>query len=213
MLPKLYGVYDNADQINIDELPEKFVIKTNHGCGNIFICTDKKTFDVEKMRTSINACLKQNYAEFALEYHYAAIEPKVICEEYLCDGSGKSIRPLDYKFYCFDGKPECILYCSERDKDLRLDYYDLNWNYLDYSVEEYKSHKKAEKPQNLDEMTRIASDLSRGIPFVRVDLYNINGKIYFGELTFTPCGGLNNHITQEALDYFGSLIKLPPRKR
>lgn len=116
--------------------------------------------------------------------------------------------PIDYKFYCFNGKAECILVCSEREKDLRLDYYDLNWKYLNYAKKEYRSNIKLEKPENLEKMIEIAEKLAGDNNFVRVDLYNIAGKIYFGELTFTPCAGTVYYNTQEALDYLGEKLKI-----
>ena len=140
------------------------------------------------------------------EYHYKYIKPCIICEEYLKDKN--YYMPIDYKIYCFNGKADCILVCTEREKNLRLDYYDLNWNYLNYSKKEYRNNTKLEKPKNLQEMIKIAEKLAGDNIFVRVDLYNINGKIYFGELTFTPCAGTVYYNTQEALNYFGEKLKV-----
>lgn len=206
ILPKLYGVYDDFSKIDFNKLPDKFVLKPNNGCGGIFIFDGKDNVNLESCKKTLNSALKENFAINNLEYHYSFIEPKIICEEYLDDKKNK--LPLDYKFYCYNGKVECILMCSNRDKQLKLDYYDLDWNYLDYAKEEYRSNKKYDKPDCLKEMIDIASDLSKGFEFVRVDLYSLNGKIYFGELTFTPAAGLVQYNTPEALNYLGSLIKL-----
>ena len=206
LLPKLYGVYDNADEINFDELPNKFVLKTNHGSGEIFVCKNKNKFDIEKTKEKLNKSLKTNFAKQSLEYHYAKIKPKIICEQYLEDG--KNELPIDYKFYCFNGKADCILICSNRSEKLKLDYYDLNWSKKDYSTKEYKSGKDFEKPKNLEKMIEIAEKLSKEFKFVRVDLYNINGKIYLGELTFTPAAGLIKYNTDEALNRWGKMLKL-----
>ena len=204
LLPKLYGVYNNANEIDFNKLPNKFVLKTNHGCGNVFICTDKEKFNFEEAKDVLNKALKKNFARKTLEYHYSYIEPKIICEEYLDDKEHK--LPLDYKFYCFDGHVECLLLCSDRENGTKLDYYDLNWNKLPYSIDKYTSHKEINKPKTLDEMIKVASDLSKGFEFVRVDLYDINGKVYFGEMTFTPVAGYIYENTQESLEYLGSLI-------
>lgn len=206
LLPKLYHVYYNPKEIKKDELPEKFVLKANNGCGNIFICTDKEKFDLENAKDVLKQAIKNNFAKENLEYHYKDIKPCIICEEYL-EEKGRT-NPIDYKIYCFNGKPECILICSDREKELRLDYYDTEWNYLEYSLEKYRNQERLKKPQNLSEMLKIAEKLSSGFKFVRVDLYNINGKIYFGELTFTPAAGTIYYNTQESLDYLGSLIRL-----
>lgn len=206
LLCEIYGVYNNFNEIDFNCLPDEFVLKTNHGSGDVFICNDKKKFDFDKCSKVLQENLSKDYSKQSLEYHYHYIEPKIICEQYLKDSYRKN--PLDYKFYCFNGKVECILLCSEREKELKLDYYDLNWNYLNYSKEEYRSNIKHEKPNNLIEMIEVAQKLSENFKFVRVDLYNINNKIYFGELTFTPAAGLVNYNTKEALDYFGSLINL-----
>lgn len=206
ILTKLYGVYDNALDIDFDKLPQKFVLKTNHGSGKVYICTDKKIFNVQTCVNDLNKQLKENFAKVSLEYHYKYIKPKIICEEYLDDG--KNLNPIDYKFYCFNGNAECVLVCSNRDKKLKLDYYDLDWNYLNYSKDEYKSGVKFEKPKKLKEMIKIAEQLSKEFVFVRVDLYEINGKIYFGELTFTPAAGRIYYNTQSSLNYLGGLIDL-----
>lgn len=205
-LPKLYGVYDNIDSINYNSLPNSFVIKPNNGCGNVFICKNKNEFDFEKCKKSLKKALKSDFSKKLLEYHYSYIDSKIICEEYLDDGI--HFQPNDYKFYCFDGKVECILVCSEREKKLRLDYYDKNWNYLNYSLEKYRNPKKIPKPSLLTEMISLAEIISENFKFVRVDLYEINNKVYFGELTFTPAAGLIYYNTEESLKYLGSLIKI-----
>ena len=120
--------------------------------------------------------------------------------------------PYDYKFFCFNGRVECVEFCSERNKKLRLDYYDKNWRYLDYSKEELRSGKIEEKPKNYEKMIEIASKLSLGFAFVRVDLYNINGKIYFGELTFSPACGMLKSAKDEVLEYLGTLINIEELK-
>ncbi len=206
LLPKLYGIFNNAEEIDVDNLPNEFVLKTNHGSGGVFICTDKNNFDIDNAKEILNKMLKKSFASECLEYHYNYIQPKIICEEYLKEKNHQN--PTDYKFYCYDGHVECMLLCTERETGLKLDYYDLNWNYLEYAKKEFRSNKKHKKPKNYQKMIEIASDLSKGFAFVRVDFYEINGQIYFGELTFTPYAGVVNYNSQEALDYLGSLINI-----
>ncbi len=206
ILPKLYKTYSNANDINFNELPDTFVLKPNNGCGHIFVCKDKNAFDKEKCIRELNKAIRQNFAKESLEYHYSFIEPKIICEEYLNDGTDS--LPLDYKFFCFSGNVECVLVCSDRENNNYRDYYDLQWNKLNYTKEARQSKVEIEKPKHFDKMIEIASNLSENFKFVRVDLYNINGRIYFGELTFSPCAGFNKNINQEVLNHFGDLIKI-----
>lgn len=206
ILPKLYGVYNDANEISFNKLPDSFVLKTNHGCGNIFICKNKNDFDFDHAKKILNKSLKKNYAKNSLEYHYQNIDPIIICEEFLDDGIHS--QPEDYKFYCFNGHVDCIMLCSNRDKHLKLDYFDRNWNYLNYSIKKYQSHKNHPKPKKLAEMIKIAEIISKGLKFVRVDLYEIGNKIYFGEMTFTPASGLIYYNTSDALKHFGELLDL-----
>ncbi len=208
LLTKVYGEgVKRFKDIDFSSLPEKFVLKTNHGSGGVFICTDKKTFDFKEAEKTLTKLLHKNYAKGALEYHYTYIKPRIMCEEYLKEEGMKN--PLDYKIHCFAGKPECIFLCSDRENHVKYDYYDLNWNYLPYIKEEYRSNIQYKKPENLDEMLKIAEDLSKDFLYVRVDLYNISGRIYFGELTLTPQAAIDHTLTQEALDYLGGKLRLP----
>ena len=206
LIPKTYRVYKNAFDIQLEDLPEKFVLKCNHGSGNVFICTSKKDFDLDKAKKELNRAIKFNFAKKHLEYHYSQIERCIIAEEYLDDS--KNRNPIDYKFYCFNGHVESILVCSERDQKLRLDDFDLEWNKLDYTYEEFKSDKDIEKPEKLNDMIEIAKKLSKDHPFVRVDLYEINGKIYFGEFTFTPAAGFIHYYKDDALNHLGKFINI-----
>ena len=206
LLTKLYGVYNNFDEIKLEELPEKFVLKTNHSCRDVFICTDKSKFDFQKAKKILSKKLKENYAKKKLEYHYSNIKPLIMCEEYIDDGSGEA--PKDYKFFCFNGKVYSVLVCSNRSVNIEQKWYDTDWNELDYSLERYKSNIKNEKPINFDEMIKIAENLSKEFNFVRVDLYNAKGKIYFGELTFSPAAGFIRTVKQEVLNEYGKLIDI-----
>ena len=210
-VPKTLKTYKNANEINLSELPEKFVLKCNHGSGNVLVCTDKKNFDLDNAKKVLNKTLKSNFAKQNFEYHYKYIKPLIMAEEYLDDGTGKN--PLDYKFYIFNGKCDRVLLCSERDKKLRLDGFDLEWNKLEDTLPQYRSTKNIAKHKNFDKMIKIAEELCRknklvNIPFARVDLYDLNGTIYFGEYTFTPACGLIEYYSEEALDALGEKLDL-----
>lgn len=208
ILPKIYGVYDHVDQIDFTALPEKFVIKTNHGSGERFyeVCTDKSALNVSSIKRKFSRALKENYAKHSLEYHYKYISPKVYIEEFI-ESNSDDLK--DYKVFCFNGKPRIILVTSNRTSDLKRDYYDTEWNQLDLVKKQYMSNTVYEKPIILDEMLIIAENLARDFIFVRVDFYYENGKIYFGELTLTPATGINMTYNKSALTMLGSLLKIP----
>ncbi len=206
ILPEIYAIYNEANEIDWNELPNQFVLKTNNGSGGVIICTDKAKLNFEESIKLLDKQIKRNFAKELLEYHYNNIKPRILCEQYINDGSQKN--PKDYKIYCFDGKPKCILLCTDREKKVKIDYYDLNWNRLDYAKKEYCIGETCECPKNLNEMLKIAEDLSKGMKFVRIDLYNQKGKIYFSELTFTPAAGMIYNITDEAQRELGEYLKL-----
>lgn len=183
-LNELYGVYDNFNDINFDILPSKFVIKCTHGCAYNIICKNKNKFDKEKAKETIEKWMKEKYGFATTELHYTKIKPRIIIEKYLCDKYDK--MPIDYKIYCFNGSAKCVLVCSERDDKLKLSYYDVHWKRLNYESKNWSSEKNIKEPKNLNKMIEYAELLSKNFPFVRVDFYNDNGKIIFGELTFTP---------------------------
>lgn len=206
ILNDLYGVYDNFDDINFEKLPNKFVIKCNHGCAYNIVCKDKNQLDLIIARKRINKWLSEKYGLATAELHYTKISPKIIIEKYLCDKN--DVMPMDYKFYCFDGKCKCILVCSEREKDLKLNYFDLDWNEVDYGKLEWRSTKKIIKPTNLEEMIKISEKLAEGFPFVRIDLYNKEGKIIFGEMTFTPACCCAPYYSKHGDEILGTFLNI-----
>lgn len=205
-LPKTLKVYKNVNDINLDELPNNFVLKCNHASGNVIICNDKANFNLEEVKKILKKTKKTNFGKFLYEYHYKYIKPTIFAEEYLEEKNHKN--PIDYKIYCANGKAKSILVCSERETNLRLDEFDLDWNNLNYTKEEYRSNKIIEKPKNLSKMIKIAERLSKEFPFVRVDLYEIKNKIYFGEFTFAPAAGLCAYYDDESLLKHGEYIDL-----
>lgn len=213
MLPRIYGVWSDADSIEFDKLPVQFVLKTNNGTGAdcIEICKNKEQLNVQLVKQKFNRALKKKIWKNQCEYHYRYIRPLIFAEELLNDNKGE--RMTDYKIHCFNGKAECILVCSDRDKKLKLDYYDTNWNYLEITPPEIRSEKKVEKPLGLSEMINAAEKLSRPFPTARIDFYDIQGKIYFGEITLSPAGGNLVYITEKWQNIYGDLIKLDTTKK
>lgn len=204
----LIGVWDSVEEIDFDALPDRFALKVNHGCGYNIICSDKSTFDVEAAKRKLNSWMREEYWKRHAELHYRHIKPRIICEEYISGKDGK--LPVDYKFYCFNGKPQYIGNFIERDLDAHTiirGYFDLDWNPLDICKTMPKDGN-FEKPSRLSDMIALAEKMSAPFPFVRVDFYECDGKIIFGEFTFTPTGCLGTYYTDEADKKYGELLKI-----
>ena len=203
-------IWNSVDEINIDDLPQSFVLKTNQGCSNngVIVVKDKKLLDLEAAKEHLRMALLNNPFPLTKEWPYKDIEPKVFAEQYI---ENKKIGDLmDYKFFCFNGEVKALFIGSERGTgDVKFDYYDSNFNHLDLMQEHPMSGKIIEKPETFEEMKRIASILSQNMPHVRVDLYDVEGHIYFGELTFFHHGGIMPFHPQKWDYEFGSWIKLP----
>lgn len=206
ILNDAYGVYDDFDEIDFSKMPDKFALKCTHGCAYNIIVDDKTKFDIGVARKKVKKWQKEKYGYATSELHYAKVKPRIIIEKYLCGEDGK--MPLDYKFYCVNGDVKCVLVCSERDNDLRLSYYDSNWHRLPYEKDSWSSKKAIEKPKNLKKMIEYAKRLSADFPFVRVDLYNDNGKIIFGELTFTPACCCAPYYSEDGNLILGDVLEI-----
>jgi len=201
---KTLGIYDDFDEIDFDKLPGQFVIKCTHDSGGIVIVKDKTKFDIKKARKKINRCLKHNYYYFGREWPYKNIKPRIIIEEYM----GENLN--DYKIMCFNGEPYYSFVCTDRNSSqgLHVTFFDDKWSKMNFERHYPSSNKKIDKPINYDKMLELSRVLSKSIPFVRVDWYEINNKIYFGELTFFPGSGFEE-FTPEEWDYkLGDLIDL-----
>jgi hypothetical protein len=203
ILLKHFGAWDDANKIDFNELPDKFVLKTNNGCGEHIFCRDKSVFDRQKSIELLNKTLHLPYI-FNKEPQYKAINPLIFCEELIETGTEE--LPTDYKFTCIKGKPFDIFVATERRKKTKYCTFDMDWNLLDYTKREYFPKKLPEKPKNLNSMIEIAKTLSQNFDFVRVDLYDTGDKVWFGELTFTPWGGLMRSYTDEAINLMGGLL-------
>lgn len=183
----LIDVYDNVNEINYDKLPNEFVFKLNHGSGYNIIVRDLKKENFVSINKKLKIWMKEDYYKIKKEYQYKNVKKKIICEKLISDSNGEL---LDYKFFCFDGKAEFVKVDFDRFGDHKVNFYDNNWKLIDMKETGYENYKiDCKKPQNFDKMLEIAEKLSKNFQFVRVDLYNVDGKIYFGELTFTPASG------------------------
>lgn len=205
-LNDLIGAWDQASEIDWDSLPQRFAIKCNHGCGYNLICQDKSKFDTGKATEQLDVWMAEDFWKEYAEVHYRTIPKKIICEKYL-EGKGNAL-PVDFKIYCFNGKPEYIGNFIERDivtDDILRGYFDLDWNPSPVFKGEMQP-ELFERPQTLETMLEYAEILAKPFPFVRVDFYEVDGKIYFGELTFTPTGCLATYYTDEAQQKLGELL-------
>ncbi len=203
----LIGVWDKAEDINFDELPNQFVLKCNHNSGlGMCICKDKSKLDIEKVKKELTKGLEQDYYLSSREWVYKDIPRKIICEKYMVDESGYELK--DYKFMCFDGEVKLIFVCSERKEGLKVTFFDRFWKKMNFQRHYPNSTKGINKPKSLEKMIEFAEILGKDIAFSRIDFYDINGQVYFGEITFFPGSGLEE-FTPSEWDYtIGSWIDL-----
>jgi hypothetical protein len=202
------GYYSSVDEIDIDDLPNRFVMKCNHDCGSVVICKDKNNFDWKVASEKLRIALKNDYWKENAEVQYSNVKKCIVSEKYLEDSNGSL---LDYKFYCFNGEPR-LLYCTAPHIEgelLQMDYFDINFNRLNIT-RKGTTHLKCSitKPEKWEEMLTIARELSAPFPFVRIDLFSVNNKIYLSEFTFIPTGGLAKY-EEEGIDlWLGTQLKL-----
>ena len=211
IIPTL-GVWERFEDIDFDKLPNQFVLKCTHDSGGLVICKDKSKLNKEKARKLISSCLKHNYYWGLREWPYKNVKPRIIAEQYMEDESGEL---KDYKFFCFDGEAKAMFIATDRSnpkEETKFDFYDMDFNHLPFTNGHPNATKTIEKPRGFEEMKNLAAKLSKGIPHVRVDLYDINGHIYFGEMTFSHWSGLVPFVPAEWDTTFGSWIKLPKTK-
>lgn len=199
-----YHYWDDASEINAEELPDKFVLKTNNGAGgkDIFVCRDKSAFDLESAKAQLSLAQKKIYD---YEMQYNDIKSRVICEELIDTGS--DAWPVDYKFTCIHGNPVDIFVGSQREKGVKFCTRNLDYSELKNTRESYLPDVIPPKPKHLDEMIEVAKKLSEDFDFVRVDLYEYKDQVYFGELTFSPWGGIMYSYTDEAIKEYGAILR------
>lgn len=210
----LLGKWNSFDEIDFDKLPDQFVLKCNHDCGGIVICRDKSSFDKVAAKKKLEEHLKDNYYWQHREWPYKDVKPCIFAEKYMVDESGYELK--DYKWFCFDGEPKALYIAQDREnenEDTKFDFYDMAFNHLPIKNGHPNANAIKEKPKGFEEMYKLAQVLSKGIPHVRVDFYNINGKIYFGELTLFHMSGFVKFEPKEWDKIFGDWIKLPKVKK
>lgn len=190
IIPTL-GVYNSADDIDFDSLPKQFVLKCTHDSGGIVVCKDKSRLNIKEAKNKLRKGLRRCYYYQNREWPYKNVPRRIIAEKYMVDESGYELK--DYKFFCFDGKVELLFIATDRtkiDEEVKFDFFDANFNHLPIVNGHPNSNKLMTKPKEFEQMKLIAEKLSKGLPHLRVDLYNVNGKIYFGELTFFHFSGM-----------------------
>lgn len=210
-LPRCYGVWQRAEDIDWDALPEKFVLKCSHGCSYNIICRDKAKLDRNRAVKQLNTWLREDFWKVTCEPHYRTIPHQILCEEYLGED------PLDYKFFCFNGQPEVFYISQKKGSDFhsaRLLFMDMEGRPTEYQrVDHPRIEEVPPLPRGFGEMEELAKKLARDFPFVRVDLYNIDGRVYFSELTFTPSAGMIRLAPESAEYLLGGKIDLNQYRR
>jgi hypothetical protein len=212
-LISLYGVWDNFDDIPFDKLPGQFVLKCTHDCGSINICHDKQSFDIESARKYFKKRLSKNYYWISREWIYKNIKPRIIAEKYMTANSGGFGDGInDYKIFCFNGEPSIIEVDFDRFGNHKRNFYSPEWEFQPFVNEYPNAHltlSSMQKPATLELMLHLARKLSSSKIHVRVDLYSIDDKVYFGELTFYDGGGFNRYEPPQWNRKFGDWLTLP----
>jgi hypothetical protein len=205
----LLGVWDTFSDIDFNTLPNQFVLKCTHDSGSVFICHDKKTLDVKDLQEKIEKRFKYKYFYHGREWCYKNVRPRIIAEKYMVDESGTGLK--DYKIFCFNGNPKIIEVDIDRFTNHKRNFYSPEWEYQPVQNGKPPTNPSLiiKKPLGLDEMLNIATILSKDIPHIRVDLYVIGQKIYFGELTFYDGNGFNEYNPPEWDFILGSWLQLP----
>lgn len=211
IIPTL-GVYDRFKDIDFKELPDQFVLKCTHDSGSTIVCKEKKAFNVMEAKKKINKYLKRNFYYQFREWPYKNVSPRIIVEKYM-QNNEKNEELKDYKIFCFKGTPYMILVCSNRKGNHKnTDFFDTEWNKIDLTRENSENSKETiKKPEKLEEMLEISKKLSKNTSFLRVDLYEIYGKIYFGELTFYPSSGFEGFKPELWDKRLGDMIQISER--
>lgn len=185
-LNELYGVWENVEDVPWEELPEQFVLKCTHGCAYNIICDDKRNLNITNAKKKVKKWMKEDFGRFNLEYHYSKMKRRIICEKYL----GPNMT--DYKFFCFNGKVE-FMYISEgldNDDTATIAFFNRDGSKAEFYRDDYAVNKKAKVPDSFEQLCKLSEEISQGFPFVRVDWFDLKGKIYFSEMTFVPCAGM-----------------------
>lgn len=201
------GIYDNFDEIDFEKLPNQFVIKCTHDSEGIVLCKDKQKLNIQEAKHKIERCLKYNFYYIGREWPYKNIKSKILIEEYMEDREGKDLK--DYKFFCFNGTPKAMFVASDRAKGrTKFDYYDLEFKHLDIIQHYPNSLEPIKKPKNFEKMIELSEKLSKGFNHVRIDFYEVEGRVYFGEITFYHFSGFQPFVPKKWDEIFGEWLSL-----
>ena len=207
-----YGVWNSFDEIDFNSLPQEFVLKCTHDSGSVIICKDKSNFNYESAREKLDKCLKFNSYLGGREWVYKDIKPRIIAEKYIKPSEGDDLK--DFKFFCFDGVPKIMFIASNRftkGVETTFDYFDMDFNHLSIINGHPNSPVTIEKPVTFDRMKELAGRLSQNFPHIRIDFYEVNDQIYFGEYTFYHFGGAMNFEPSIWDERIGSWLNLPAK--
>ena len=211
MIPTL-AVYKSADEIDLDKLPDQFVLKCNHDSGSVVLCRDKSKFDLEAAKKKLDKCMKKNFYWEAREWAYKHVKPVIIAEQYMEDTKTHDLP--DYKFFSFDGEVKALFIATERSNEnteTRFDFFDMDFNHINVTNGHPNADILPSKPKCFDQMVAFSKELSKGFPEVRCDFYEVDGKVYFGEYTFYHWGGTTPFKPSDFDKELGQWIKLPSK--
>ncbi len=203
-----FGLWERAEDIDFGLLPDRFVMKGTHDSGRVIVCTDKNQLDFDRARQEMQQSLDRDFYAITREWPYKNVPHRIIAEQFIRQSDGGL---TDYKFFCFNGHVDCVMVCIDRHLGKpKFYFFDRNWNFLRLNKRGVAAPEgfTLPRPEGMERMFEIASILSKGQPFVRVDLYNVDGKIYFGELTFYPDGGVDPNILPSTDQRWGDLLDL-----
>ena len=209
VIPTL-GVWGKFEDINFNELPNQFVLKCTHDSGGLVVCKDKSKLNLKEVKAKIEKSLTNNYYLWTREWPYKGVKPRIIAEKYMEDQETGELR--DYKFFCFNGEPKLMFVASERGlKNTKFDFYDMQFHHMNIVQHYPNSEYSIEKPEHFEKMVMLAEKLSAGFPHVRVDFYEANGQVYFGEMTFYHMGAIVPFETEEWDKKIGDWLVLPDK--
>lgn len=201
------GIWDHFDEIDFNQLPNQFVLKCTHDSEGLVIVKDKSTLDIDKAKEKIENALKQNFYYIGREWPYKNVKPRIIAEQYMEDHTDGELR--DYKFFCFDGEPKALFIATDRAIDeVKFDYFDLDFRHLDIK-QKYPNAGMVRKPVTFEKMIELARVISKGYPHVRVDFYEVDGKLYFGEFTLYHFSGFMPFEPEKWDRIFGDWLRIP----
>ncbi len=207
-----YGVWDSFDDIDFSKLPEQFVLKCTHDSGGLVICKDVTSFDKIAAKTKLEKSLKRNYYRHGREWPYKNVKPRILAEAYMEDANDGELR--DYKFFTFGGVPK-LLYIAQgrgREGETYADFYDMNGTHLDIEIDHHCAPQAPQLPLCFKEMQQLAEKLASDTPQLRVDFYEVGGRIYFGEMTFFHCSGFMSFTPSQWDQKLGSWVELPTKQ-